>query len=66
MKEKKGLVYSKPCSKVVLLQQTLHLGYNTSSCICAQIENEGYMLTTNQVIAHSFELECNRYFITEF
>lgn len=44
MKEKKGSVYSKPCSKVVLLQQMLSLGYKTFGCTCSQTENERNML----------------------
>jgi len=41
---KTGSVCSKPCSKVVLLQQTLHLGYKTFGCACAQTDNERNML----------------------
>lgn len=42
--KKNGLVYSKPCSKVDLLLQTLHLGHKTFVFTCAQTENERHML----------------------
>lgn len=44
MKGKESLAYSKPCSKVVHLQQTIHFGYKTFGWTYAQTEIERNIL----------------------